>query len=641
MQMNFLSKVSLNKFRAASSSDAVKPTPCARIGLGRTGAAMLANGSNTPFTWNYLDGSDLKSSLVYPNGLTASWQYDVNGQLLQVKNAFPNNTISQYDYIYDAAGRRIQITRSGSAMTENRTDFYGYNTRGELVSGAKLGGPSSLTAEYAYQYDDIGNRLTSLDLGTNRTYTANNLNQYTLVGRGDPTAPEEEFIPQFDDDGNQTLIKTSTGIWSVTYNGENRPTFWTCIQSNNSNNTNNQTISMSYDRMGRRVTKNAQRFIYDGYLQIANFEHQTSNIKHQTFIWDPTEPIATRPLVWSQHEGSTALNFEPSTLNFYTHDGNKNVSEVVAGDGSTTAHYEYAPFGDITVQRSESAVVNHWRFSSEYVDVDIARVYYNYRHYDPALGRWEAVDPVNDMAGYNYVQNNSLTFFDLLGLENMNNVPEISPDLLKKLKPEDYMSDVPEVSSESGIPSYQFDTDLLAQYLRFENKNLKSHKRVNQEVPKCPDFFWRPGLFYSWQLRKRNHKTEKTDYPMFVQRFHIEYDVVKAYTIGGGLSTSMWNFSGTKRAEERDHISIFGLIRVFQRVVVKSYEWNCECTNSPYGQSTGNYYYHSWKTYYEEPSQYRVGKWLAVKMSKTSMESEDHWEVSGGIGPLNVTFGKE
>ena len=39
MQMNLLRKVSLLEFRAASSSDAVKPTPSARIGFGRAGAA--------------------------------------------------------------------------------------------------------------------------------------------------------------------------------------------------------------------------------------------------------------------------------------------------------------------------------------------------------------------------------------------------------------------------------------------------------------------------------------------------------------------------------------------------------------------------------------------------------------------------
>jgi len=184
MQMNLLRKVSLLEFRAASSSDAVKPTPCALIDLGRTCATMLAAGSDTPFTWNYVDGSDLKSSLTYPNGLTASWPYDANGQLLQVKNAFD-------------------------------------------VAAAPL--------------------------------------------------PREEFVPQFDDDGNQTLVQTSTGIWQFQCNGEKRPILWSCIQSNNSNNPNNQTISMSYDRMGRRVTQNAQRFVYNCYLLTAGVSSTTTS----------------------------------------------------------------------------------------------------------------------------------------------------------------------------------------------------------------------------------------------------------------------------------------------------------------------------------------------------------------------------
>ena len=36
----------------------------------------------------------------------------------------------------------------------------------------------------------------------------------------------DTFEPQHDADGNQTLIKTSTGIWSVTYNAENSPVRW-------------------------------------------------------------------------------------------------------------------------------------------------------------------------------------------------------------------------------------------------------------------------------------------------------------------------------------------------------------------------------------------------------------------------------
>ncbi|MBR6733729.1 MAG: hypothetical protein IKL96_04950, partial [Kiritimatiellae bacterium] len=52
---------------------------------------------------------------------------------------------------------------------------------GSRLTSAELdaGGPGAVPAdEYAYQYEDIGNRLSSLDLGTSRTYTANFLNQY-------------------------------------------------------------------------------------------------------------------------------------------------------------------------------------------------------------------------------------------------------------------------------------------------------------------------------------------------------------------------------------------------------------------------------------------------------------------------------
>lgn len=373
-------------------------------------ASMLAAGSDTPFTWNYLEGSDLKSSLAYPNGLTASWQYDANNQLLQVCNASPTNTISQYDYSYDAAGRRVQIARSGSAMSETRTDVYGYNIRnelvlaGKLVGGDDLGAPQTATAEYAYEYDDIGNRITSFGLGTNRTYIANNLNQYSLISNLCDTASlREEFHPQFDDDGNQTLVKTATGIWSVTYNGENRPILW-------SNGTTN--IFMSYDCMGRRVAKNGQRFVYNGYLQIAD---NNGNV----YVWDPTEPVATRPLVWLN--GAFAA--------YYTHGENKCVSEVVAADCGLVAYYEYSPFCALIVQRGTAQLSNPWRFSSEYFEDDLSMVYYNYRHYDLMIGRWlvrDSMEAESENNCYAYISNRCVGW-DVLG-ERYGN-PVVGPNM--------------------------------------------------------------------------------------------------------------------------------------------------------------------------------------------------------------------
>ena len=386
-------------------------------------ATMLANGSEVPFKWNYLNGSDLKSSLDYPNGLTATWDYDANNKLIQVRNAFPTNTISQYNYIYDAAGRRVRITCSGSAMSETRTDVYGYNIRNELISAVKMIGGDDLgaqqiaTTEYAYEYDDIGNRKTSFDLGTNRTYIANSLNQYTSISNSALSAsPREEFVPQFDDDGNQTLIQTATGIWQVQYNGENRPVLWKCVSTNSHipNSSSPSLISMSYDRMGRRITKNAQRFVYDGYLQIFNFEFAMTNSQlathsFQLFTWDPTETVATRTLVWNRGASAT----------YYTYDGNKNVSDVVSFiDASSALHYKYGPFGDHELQVGESSFQNPWRFSCEFADDDLALSYYNYRHYDHVCGRWFRKDPYEDDYSpnlYAFCANNC-NLFDKLGL---------------------------------------------------------------------------------------------------------------------------------------------------------------------------------------------------------------------------------
>ncbi len=68
-------------------------------------------------------------------------------------------------------------------------------------------------------------------------YTAATLNQYTAIQLGS----EENsgvFTPTYDSDGNQTLVKASTGIWPVTCNAENCPmTFCPMTFDNNESNT--------------------------------------------------------------------------------------------------------------------------------------------------------------------------------------------------------------------------------------------------------------------------------------------------------------------------------------------------------------------------------------------------------------------
>ena len=136
-------------------------------------------------------------------------------------------------------------------------------------------------------------------------------------------------------------------------------------------------------------------------------------VVRQSFVWDPTEPVATRPLAWF---GSNA----PPRL--YTHDGNKNVSEVVvAASGANAAvevvaHYDYAAFGAVIAQKGGCAETNPWRFSSEYEDTELGLDYYNYRHYEPETGRWLQRDLIESKETAQFVGNSPVDKNDRIGL---------------------------------------------------------------------------------------------------------------------------------------------------------------------------------------------------------------------------------
>ena len=138
-------------------------------------------------------------------------------------------------------------------------------------------------------------------------------------------------------------------------------------------------------------TNRLDRFTYDNYLCVARNRWQPDGTSAtDRFVWDPTEPVATRPLAFYQPNAPPQL---------YAVDGNKNVAELVSSDdGTISAHYEYAPFGEVIISSGGLAFTNPFRFSSEYADDTIALVYYNYRHYEPVTGRWLQRDPTGEDA---------------------------------------------------------------------------------------------------------------------------------------------------------------------------------------------------------------------------------------------------
>ena len=101
-------------------------------------------------------------------------------------------------------------------------------------------------------------------------------------------------------------------------------------------------VECGYDDQGRlymkKVTVNGtvashERYLYRGYLQLAALDRLDSRNVIRTLLWDPLEPVATRPLALVQN----------NALYCYGTDFNKNVTEVFNAQGTVVAAYDYSP----------------------------------------------------------------------------------------------------------------------------------------------------------------------------------------------------------------------------------------------------------------------------------------------------------
>ncbi|MBI2440937.1 MAG: hypothetical protein HYV35_06145, partial [Lentisphaerae bacterium] len=103
-----------------------------------------------------------------------------------MKNEANGATLSQFDYLNDAGGRRTSVKHSGTAFeTGPAFNKYDYNSRSEVIVGDRFWGTNPddtsdpvLGQGFAYMYDNIGNRTASSRDNEESIYTANNLNQY-------------------------------------------------------------------------------------------------------------------------------------------------------------------------------------------------------------------------------------------------------------------------------------------------------------------------------------------------------------------------------------------------------------------------------------------------------------------------------
>lgn len=387
---------------------------CSHLDYDRKGAIirMRRGDMETPFVWAYDDASGFLKQLTYPNGMIRKNSFHSSLNLMVAINyedSENGSTVARHSYQYDMLMRPIQRQDFRKGATLITTREFTYNDRSELTED-RLG----QLGNFYYQYDNIGNRKIARELEKEVSYDSNRLNQYT-----DITKVGISFIPAYDSDGNQTSIRTSTGVWNVSYDANDRPVSFTSEDSR-------IFISCSYDYMGRRFEKKVSvnnttiyhtHYLYRGYLQIAELDmmHPMPMLV-KSYLWEPSETIATRILMmtlWKENGTEVKEHL------YFMHDMMKNVTSIFGEQREKKARYEYSPFGSILSAEGNMAQFNKFRFSCEFIDDELDLVYYNYRHLNPADGRWINRDPIAEKGGialYVMVDNSPTNWIDRLGL---------------------------------------------------------------------------------------------------------------------------------------------------------------------------------------------------------------------------------
>ncbi len=449
--------------RLATVSDGTNTATYARIaGMNLLDTTTVSNTSGTVLTRdrNYDSYHRLASISNTAGSVTRSYTYTLNDKDQRTRITFADG--SYWDYTYDAKGQVISGAKydANGLAVPGQAFGYGYDEIGNMLykengmSALKIAYSSNIVNQYtAVAYPGVVPVVGAADVDAEvkvmrndtpqnyyplrvmtptrngkyyyGTFSADNSQTEKTVDysvyamKTDPndtgkklyekqngsfTVPKRDAAFTYDDDGNML----TNGDWTYTWNGENR-----MIAAEKSN----SKLEFAYDYQGRRFSKKVytgttgnwtlsseQKFVYDRYLQIAEFNG--SNSVQKSHVW----------------ADSTTLEWQKDHVNSKYHycmyDGNKNIIGTVDDTETLTSSYEYSPFGKILSKSGSYADSNKFRFSSEYQDDETGLVYYNYRYYSSEIGRWTKRDPIEEEGGYNLygmVGNRIANYFDYLG----------------------------------------------------------------------------------------------------------------------------------------------------------------------------------------------------------------------------------
>ncbi len=283
--------------RTASQTDAAgRATNYAYDSMGRlTGKTYLSTPTTPPVTYSY-DQAGRRIGMVDGIG-TSTYQYDLNGNLLEVRDCLGR----EVTYSYDGANRRVSMGTSFGSVA------YEYDNTGSVEAITDFKG-NRITFEH-----DADGKTTNINYpeGGTAEYTYNDLDQMTSFDYTNALERYNRASFQYDANGNCIHIAQERYDDSLYGDlGENTHTFTydslgrLAQSSFNSNDYYDYDINYTYDAAGNRV-----HYLYDTY--------QNANDKNISYTYNSTNCLT--------YEAESGNDY----VNEYEYDANGNQKNVI------------------------------------------------------------------------------------------------------------------------------------------------------------------------------------------------------------------------------------------------------------------------------------------------------------------------